>query len=273
MASRHRPHNQHNRQTSIAPGYSRHDASKYHADKRHTCAVGTRSILTEPVLNHPPSILIVERDTIAGEALLQSLAKQGYRAAHVRTGEEAIQTLEREQASPDMPQVGVVIADQDAVGPMGGLGLIRRLHDDWPGVVPIIVSGFRKVEAAVQAMRLGAADYLLKPIVEAELIDAAERAVQRHLLLVEHDTAQQEITTQSNNDEAADPAVLHLIPESADAWNPMSLSEAMKDPERRILVAALNANDWNRGETAKQLDINRTTLYKKIRQYRLDEPA
>ena len=47
----------------------------------------------------------------------------------------------------------------------------------------------------------------------------------------------------------------------------------MKAPERRILLSALQANDWNRGETAKQLDINRTTLYKKIRLHRLDEPA
>ena len=53
----------------------------------------------------------------------------------------------------------------------------------------------------------------------------------------------------------------------------MPLSEAMKAPEREILLAALEANGWNRGETAKQLDINRTTLYKKIRQHRLDEPA
>ena len=58
-----------------------------------------------------------------------------------------------------------------------------------------------------------------------------------------------------------------------DDWQPMPLSEAMKAPERRILLAALQANGWNRGETAKQLDINRTTLYKIIRRHRLDEPA
>lgn len=56
-------------------------------------------------------------------------------------------------------------------------------------------------------------------------------------------------------------------------WNPMPLSEAMKDPEKQILLSALEANNWNRQVTSKQLAINRTTLYKKIRRYRLDEPS
>ncbi|QDU35352.1 Transcriptional regulatory protein ZraR [Poriferisphaera corsica] len=56
-------------------------------------------------------------------------------------------------------------------------------------------------------------------------------------------------------------------------WDGLPLSEALKEPEKRILLAALEANNWNRQETAKQLDINRTTLYKKIKQYGLDQPA
>lgn len=61
-----------------------------------------------------------------------------------------------------------------------------------------------------------------------------------------------------------------------DGWkigphSPMPLREALVEPERQIILAALEANDWNRSETAKQLDINRTTLYKKIKQYGLEE--
>ncbi len=58
----------------------------------------------------------------------------------------------------------------------------------------------------------------------------------------------------------------------AEGWQPMPLTEALADPERQIIHAALEANGWNRQETAKQLNINRTTLYKKIKHYRLDEP-
>jgi two-component system response regulator HydG len=41
-------------------------------------------------------------------------------------------------------------------------------------------------------------------------------------------------------------------------------------PERRIIEAALKRNSWNRQSTAAELDINRTTLYKKMRKYQLD---
>lgn len=64
-----------------------------------------------------------------------------------------------------------------------------------------------------------------------------------------------------------------VIPALAGGWNPMPLSSALQEPERQIILAALEANGWNRQETAKQLDVNRSTLYKKIKQYRLDEPG
>ena len=64
-----------------------------------------------------------------------------------------------------------------------------------------------------------------------------------------------------------------LIPALENGWSPTALSKAMEEPERRIILAALEANDWNRQVTARQLDINRTTLYKKIKQFRLDQPA
>jgi DNA-binding NtrC family response regulator len=51
---------------------------------------------------------------------------------------------------------------------------------------------------------------------------------------------------------------------------PMPLTIALETPERLIIEAALKRNAWNRQATAAELDINRTTLYKKMRKYRLD---
>ncbi len=56
-------------------------------------------------------------------------------------------------------------------------------------------------------------------------------------------------------------------------YNPMSLKEAMAKPEKNLIHQALEANHWNRQETAKVLQINRTTLYKKMKQYGLDAEA
>lgn len=57
------------------------------------------------------------------------------------------------------------------------------------------------------------------------------------------------------------------------SWKPQPLKDALMEPERQIILATLRANDWNRQKTAEILDINRTTLYKKIKQYRLEELA
>jgi two-component system response regulator HydG len=53
------------------------------------------------------------------------------------------------------------------------------------------------------------------------------------------------------------------------------LKEALEEPEKQIILQALEALSWNRQETARVLDINRTTLYKKMKKYGLlvNEPA
>jgi two-component system response regulator AtoC len=56
-------------------------------------------------------------------------------------------------------------------------------------------------------------------------------------------------------------------------WTPTPLAHALREPEKRILLKALRANDWNRQATADQLHINRTTLYKKMKHFGLDRMA
>ena len=57
--------------------------------------------------------------------------------------------------------------------------------------------------------------------------------------------------------------------EQEDKGEGLKLKQALKSPERDLIVKALEAVDWNRNEAAAQLGINRTTLYKKMRQYGL----
>ena len=53
-------------------------------------------------------------------------------------------------------------------------------------------------------------------------------------------------------------------------YTPRSLKEALEEPERRIIQRALLANNWNRQATSVVLEINRTTLYKKMKRYGLE---
>jgi transcriptional regulator with PAS, ATPase and Fis domain len=61
--------------------------------------------------------------------------------------------------------------------------------------------------------------------------------------------------------------------ENQKQYSLLSLKEGLAEPERKIIRAALEANGWNRQETAKALQINRTTLYKKMKRYGLEKEA
>jgi DNA-binding NtrC family response regulator len=54
--------------------------------------------------------------------------------------------------------------------------------------------------------------------------------------------------------------------------NGKTLREALQGPEREIILQALRLYNWNRASTADALDINRTTLYKKMKRLGLDDP-
>jgi DNA-binding NtrC family response regulator len=56
-------------------------------------------------------------------------------------------------------------------------------------------------------------------------------------------------------------------------YQQMSLKEALAIPEKQIIQRALEANNWNRQQTAKELQVNRTTLFKKMKRYGLYDEA
>jgi len=109
-----------------------------------------------------------------------------------------------------------------------------------------------------------------------ELENAIERAVvlTRHPTIALDDLPPQILEAVAAGSQAGGGAVLGSASMAAEdvAWTPMPLKRAIEEPEKRILLAALKANHWNRQSTAEQLEINRTTLYKKMKRYRLDYP-
>jgi DNA-binding NtrC family response regulator len=62
-------------------------------------------------------------------------------------------------------------------------------------------------------------------------------------------------------------------PRQPEAYTPINLKQALARPEKDIILQALQANHWNRQDTARALQINRTTLYKKMKRYGLDAEA
>ena len=137
-------------------------------------------------------ILIVNDDPVVAEALSQQFECWGHPTTTARDAEQAVQMIEA-VADQVADHFGIVVSDLD-LPRQTGLELVKQLRREHGDIVPILITGFGKVETAVQAMRLGAADYLMKPLVEEELRTAVEKAVQTHMLLTENQGLKQQLT-------------------------------------------------------------------------------
>ncbi|HRQ75431.1 MAG TPA: sigma-54 dependent transcriptional regulator [Phycisphaerales bacterium] len=137
-----------------------------------------------------PRVLVVDDDHIVAQSIAEYLAETGYDSAAAMNGEDALRALET--AEKDDHPFDVLITDM-SMPDMNGLDLIRAARGASPGIVPIAITGYGTIETAVKAIRLGAIDYLTKPLVDEELRIAVEKAVRQHALLQENTTLRRKL--------------------------------------------------------------------------------
>ena len=119
-------------------------------------------------------ILIIDDETILAKSLLRSLTKAGYEGSIATRAEEGLKLLVEER--PDL-----VLLDMKLEG-MGGLEALRRIVDFDPSILVLIITAYGSIETAVEAMKIGAVDYLCKPLdLEALKITMARALEERRL--------------------------------------------------------------------------------------------
>ncbi len=114
-------------------------------------------------MNDP--ILVVDDEAVLRNNLARYLRLQGYEVETAGSGEEALAALES-------TTFRLVLTDLRMPG-MDGLALIRHLQTEHPDALTVLMTAYASVESAVEALRVGASDYLLKPIA----LDALGRKV------------------------------------------------------------------------------------------------
>ena len=118
-----------------------------------------------------PGVLIVEDDADLRSALQDSLSEGRWSVFAADSGPAALSILDREA-------IDLVVSDVE-MAPMNGhqlLGEIRRRH---PALPAVLMTAYGTIASAVDAMRDGAVDYLVKPFAAAELVDLVRRHLQR----------------------------------------------------------------------------------------------
>ena len=122
-------------------------------------------------------VLVVEDDDNLRQVMQAQLAKEGYDTSSAPDASAALRILEK-----TVPQL--VITDLHLPG-MSGIDLLKRIRLESPGTALIVMTAFGTVQSAVEAMKSGAYDYLVKPIHPFELKALVSRALDHHRLIEE----------------------------------------------------------------------------------------
>ena len=118
----------------------------------------------------PARILVVDDEKLLRWAVRDRLAEEGFRVEEAGTGAEALPALRR--GDLDLALLDLQLPDTD------GIALLREARAADPGLLCVLMTAFASVDSAVQAMKLGAYDYLGKPVDMDDLVLTVERALE-----------------------------------------------------------------------------------------------
>jgi two-component system response regulator AtoC len=120
---------------------------------------------------------VVDDETNLRASLAELIAGEGFRVAHAGGGQEAIESLRSGAVTPDVVFLDVRTPRMD------GLAVLREIQDEQLTTAPvIIISAYGDSSKIIEAMRLGAYDYITKPLDAGEIVATLHRAAEQRRL-------------------------------------------------------------------------------------------
>ncbi|MBU0758949.1 MAG: sigma-54 dependent transcriptional regulator [Candidatus Omnitrophica bacterium] len=123
-------------------------------------------------------ILIVDDESLVRKSLYEVLRSEGYIASMASDGYEAMQKIEEKGFD-------IVITDMK-MAKMDGIDLLRKIKARHADTEVIMITGYGNVETAVEAMKIGAFDYVTKPINDSEIKIIINKIIERNKLIREN---------------------------------------------------------------------------------------
>lgn len=130
-------------------------------------------------------VLIVDDEPLMRNFLAETLHRKKIDVTTAENGREALEILEK--SSFDL-----VISDMKMPG-FSGIDLLRKVKELYPETIFIVISGFGTIENAVEAMRLGAFNYIIKPFSPETIETVMEKASEQRALLEENSYLRQQV--------------------------------------------------------------------------------
>src|SRR5208337_5646263 len=136
-------------------------------------------------LRRPARILVVDDEAHVRSMIGTTLERQGYDVRLAACGREASETLERNAF--DLVLTDIVMQDGN------GIALLERIHTQQPDLPVVMVTAIHDISVAIDSMRRGAYDYLLKPFERDHLLTTVQRALDHRQVLEESHNYQQSL--------------------------------------------------------------------------------
>ncbi|MDR0339627.1 MAG: sigma-54 dependent transcriptional regulator [Desulfovibrio sp.] len=130
-------------------------------------------------MNNPPRLLIVDDEEGIRISLRGILEDEGYTVSEADSAEAGLAFLEKERA--DLLFLDIWLPGMD------GLAMLEKVHERYPGLPVLMISGHGTIETAVSAIKKGAHDFIEKPLSLEKVIIAVERALEFHALKRENE--------------------------------------------------------------------------------------
>lgn len=123
------------------------------------------------------ALLVVDDDPFMRELLAESFSDAGYQVASAETGKEALHLL-------SLSEFQVILVDL-SLPDVGGMELVDQISNGYPEAQIVIMTGYPSLDSAIEALRRGAQDYIVKPFKIPEVQAAVSRALKSQRLQAE----------------------------------------------------------------------------------------
>ncbi len=138
------------------------------------------------------SILVVDDEALVNDFFKEALTKCGYDVQTTTSAEAAlklIQTVEFDLVFSDVKMPA-----------MNGIEFLRHIKGEDPDTIVVMITAYARVKDAVEAMKLGAFDYVTKPVAREDLVGTAAKGLEHRRLILENRMLREEIRTRYNFD-------------------------------------------------------------------------
>ena len=120
-------------------------------------------------MNNRANVLIVDDEEVVRRSHLRSLESTGCNAQVAGDGTEALRVME--QHPFDVILLDIRMPDLD------GMDVLKIIKERWPDIEVVVITGYPTIESAKESVRLGAFNYLAKPVGPDDVIKAANDAM------------------------------------------------------------------------------------------------